>query len=117
MEGCSLSHSSVLLELIAFSWPALPHGLRSDFGGYLAVELLQQHRLAERRVIVPVRGATFHIVHPGVAALPDSRGDGMLITRDAQHSHQIALMRQHCMRAVFLVDIRELSNTSSLMLV
>lgn len=101
MEGCSLSHSSVLLVLIAFSWPALRHGLRSDFGGYLAVELLQQHRLAERRVIVHVRGAIFHIVHPGVAALPDSHGDGMLITRDAQQSHQIALMVQHCMRAVF----------------
>lgn len=27
--------------------------------------------------------------------------DGMLIARDSQHSHQIALMVQHCVRAVF----------------
>lgn len=65
------------------------------------MELLHQHGLAERRVPVHVRGATFHIVHPGAAGLPGSRGDGMLITRDAQHCHQIALMVQHCVRAVF----------------
>lgn len=63
------------------------------------MELLQQHRLAERRVTVHVRGATFHIVHPGVAGLPDSRGDGVLIT-----------VWELC----FLVGIKELSNTSSL---
>lgn len=65
------------------------------------MELLQQHRLAKRRVTVHVRGATFHIVHPGVADLPDSHGDGVLITRDAQHSNQIALRVQPCVRAVF----------------
>lgn len=65
------------------------------------MELLHQHRLAERMMTVHVRGATFHIVHPGAAGLPGSRGGGMLITRDAQHNHQIALMVQHCVRAVF----------------
>lgn len=65
------------------------------------MELLHQHRLGERRVTVHVKGATFHIVHPGVAGLPGGRGDGILITRDAQHRHQIALMVQHCVRAVF----------------
>lgn len=54
------------------------------------MELLHQHRLAERRVTVHVRGATFHIVHPGAAGLPDGRGDGMLIKE--KHSTAIRLL-------------------------
>lgn len=65
------------------------------------MELLQQHRPAERGVTVHVRGATFHIVYCGIAGLPDDHGDGMLIARDAQHSHQTALMVQYSVRAVF----------------
>lgn len=83
-----------------------PSGLLSHRGsdlilGVFASGTVKQNRLAERRVTVHVGGTTFHIVHPGVAGLPDSRGDGVLITRDAQHSHQIALMVQPCVRAVF----------------
>lgn len=56
MEDCSLNQSNVLLVLIAFS--LCTHLACSPTWGsdliweeYLAVELLQQHRLAERRVM------------------------------------------------------------------
>lgn len=47
------------------------------------------------------RGATFHAVYCGIAGLPGDHGNGMLIARDAQHNHQIALMVQYSVRAVF----------------
>lgn len=52
-----------------------------------------------------IRRATSHIPCPGAADLP-AVGSQMIavmdsvIVRDAQHGHRIALMVQHCMRAV-----------------
>lgn len=60
------------------------------------MKLLQQHRLAERRVMSEEPTSTLSILE-----LPGGCGDGMLITRGAQHSHQITLMVQHCVRDGF----------------